>query len=184
MHVATSRLPPRVALLRHVATHCPPYPLRCTPLQDLATTTELLAGLAATTPGMGGAAGAATKSSAASSSASPTSAPSALSSLVSEALEALPHEFDVEAAAAAYPVSYHQSLNQVLVQEMARYNRLLGALRGSLAGLGRALGGLALMGADVEAVAEAVAAGQVPAAWKVGADGVGVRGGVLCGRLT
>ncbi len=56
----------------------------------------------------------------------------------------------------------------MLLQELARYNRVLGGLRGSLGSLGRALAGRAPMSAELEGVAAALAAGAVPAAWKVG----------------
>eukprot|EP00198_Chlamydomonas_reinhardtii_P010624 XP_001699961.1 dynein heavy chain 4 [Chlamydomonas reinhardtii] len=117
--------------------------------KDLATTNGLLASLTATSGGAaagGGDAGAA--------------------ALVQGLLDRVPADFNLEAVQAAYPVSYHQSLNQVLVQELARYNRLLSTLRTSLTQLGRAVAGLALLSAELEGVLQAVEAGQVPAAWK------------------
>lgn len=86
--------------------------------------------------------------------------------VVAELAERLPRDFDVEAAAAKYPVSYAQSMNQVLVQEMARYNRLLGNIRTSLVSLAKALDGLQVLSSELETVGRALAVGAVPAAWR------------------
>ncbi|KAG2454516.1 hypothetical protein HYH02_000363 [Chlamydomonas schloesseri] len=124
--------------------------------KDLATTNGLLASLTATSGGGGGGSGGAAAA----------DGDAGAAALVQGLLDRVPADFDLEAVQAAYPVSYHQSLNQVLVQELARYNRLLGTLRTSLTQLGRAVAGLALLSAELEGVLQAVEAGQVPAAWK------------------
>lgn len=47
---------------------------------------------------------------------------------------------------------YEQSLNQVLCQEMLRYNRLLSVIRNSLINLDKAVQGLQVMSSDLDAV--------------------------------
>lgn len=44
----------------------------------------------------------------------------------------LPGDFDVEAVSMAYPTSYHESMNTVLVQELQRYNNLTAVMRRTL----------------------------------------------------
>ena len=47
---------------------------------------------------------------------------------------------------------YEQSLNQVLCQEMLRYNRLLSVIRDSLVNLDKAVQGLQVMSSELDAV--------------------------------
>ncbi len=54
---------------------------------------------------------------------------------------------------------------QVLVQEVQRVNSLLTVVRGSLTDLGKAVRGLALMSADLDAVGRSLFDGKVPAMW-------------------
>lgn len=44
----------------------------------------------------------------------------------------LPGAFDVEAVGMAYPTSYGESMNTVLVQELQRYNNLTVVIRATL----------------------------------------------------
>lgn len=54
---------------------------------------------------------------------------------------------------------------QVLVQEVQRVNSLLSVVRNSLTDLRKAVKGLALMSADLDAVGKALFDGKVPAMW-------------------
>jgi dynein heavy chain, axonemal len=74
--------------------------------------------------------------------------------------------FDLEAIGMAYPTTYSQSMNTVLVQECARYNRLVDTMARGLPELARALAGLVVMSSDLEALARAIALNAVPAAWE------------------
>ena len=53
----------------------------------------------------------------------------------------------------------------MLVQEVQRVNSLLTVVRSSLTDLGKAVRGLALMSADLDAVGRALFDGKVPAMW-------------------
>ena len=75
----------------------------------------------------------------------------------------MPQAFDLEAAAALYPVDYLESMNTVLAQELIRFNRLTTIVRSSLANLQKAIKGLVVMDADLEALATALTQGTRPA---------------------
>lgn len=72
--------------------------------------------------------------------------------MVREILGTLPPDFDIEKAQSRYPVVYEESLNQVLCQEMLRYNRLTGIIRNSLVNLDKAVQGLQVMSSELDTV--------------------------------
>jgi dynein heavy chain len=86
--------------------------------------------------------------------------------LADDILRRLPPPFDVEKAAARYPVRYEESLNQVLCQEMLRFNRLTAVIRASLGALRKAVAGLQVMAAETEGVLRAMSLGAVPDHWR------------------
>jgi dynein heavy chain len=49
---------------------------------------------------------------------------SVLSEICQELINCMPKKFDLSVAEAKYPVDYNNSLNQVLHQELIRYNNL------------------------------------------------------------
>jgi dynein heavy chain len=77
----------------------------------------------------------------------------------------VPPPFDIEFVRFKYPVDYHESMNTVLTQELVRFNRLLTVIHDTLADLKKAIKGLVVMNADLEAIGNAMYLGQVPAAW-------------------
>ena len=64
-----------------------------------------------------------------------------------------------------YPVKYEESFNTVLVQEVIRFNSLLGTVSQSLRELVRAVQGAVVMSAALEAVADSLIANAVPQLW-------------------
>ncbi|XP_039655501.1 dynein heavy chain 7, axonemal isoform X3 [Perca fluviatilis] len=89
----------------------------------------------------------------------------ALYDIANDILTKLPANFDTEAALLKFPVLYEESMNTVLVQEMERYNTLCGTIRVSLQNLLKAIKGLVVMDAELEAVASSLIVGKVPEKW-------------------
>lgn len=79
--------------------------------------------------------------------------------------EKLPPLFDVEAVSMAYPVSYHESMNTVLVQEVIRYNSLLEVIHKTLPELQKALKGLVVMSSELEEMSNSLFNDQIPTIW-------------------
>ena len=88
-----------------------------------------------------------------------------LDALAADILARLPPDFDLLVAQHRYPVDYHESMNTVLTQELVRFNGLTSTVRRQLGDLRRALIGEVVMDGALEAVAEAMYDGKVPAAW-------------------
>ncbi|RYG57583.1 hypothetical protein EON66_00035 [archaeon] len=95
-----------------------------------------------------------------------TRADAALYAMAVDIVSKLPPAFDVERVEVLYPVDYNQCLNTVLVQECIRFNGVIQVVRASLLDIQKALRGVSIMSAELEAVALAMAQGRVPAAWK------------------
>ncbi|XP_029012096.1 dynein axonemal heavy chain 12 [Betta splendens] len=85
--------------------------------------------------------------------------------IANDILTKLPANFDTESALLKFPVLYKESMNTVLVQEMERYNTLCSTIRTSLQNLLKAIKGLVVMDAELEAVAGSLIVGRVPEKW-------------------
>uniref|UniRef100_A0A3P8ZCE8 AAA+ ATPase domain-containing protein n=1 Tax=Esox lucius TaxID=8010 RepID=A0A3P8ZCE8_ESOLU len=89
----------------------------------------------------------------------------ALFDIANDILTKLPANFDIEAALVKYPVLYEESMNTVLVQEMERYNTLAVTIRVSLQNLLKAVKGLVVMDAELEALSGSLIVGKLPEKW-------------------
>lgn len=66
---------------------------------------------------------------------------------------------------AKYPVTYEESMNTVLVQELVRFNGLVVVLRQSLFDVRKAMKGLVVMSGELEMVFKSMSDGRVPDMW-------------------
>eukprot|EP01029_Cantina_marsupialis_P005813 TRINITY_DN1630_c1_g1_i2.p1 TRINITY_DN1630_c1_g1~~TRINITY_DN1630_c1_g1_i2.p1 ORF type:complete len:2520 (+),score=925.36 TRINITY_DN1630_c1_g1_i2:475-7560(+) len=89
-----------------------------------------------------------------------------LNDLSKDILTKLPEPFDIEKVEVDFPVTYNESMNTVLCQELMRFNKLLITVRSSLQDLQKAIKGLVVMSEDLESVGNAMVNGWVPEMWK------------------
>jgi len=80
-------------------------------------------------------------------------------------LDDFPEPFDVLAAEKKYPVSYEQSMNTVLTQELQRFNGLVTVIRSSLSDLKKAIAGEILLSSELETAMNSLFDGRVPELW-------------------
>uniref|UniRef100_K3W7Q8 Uncharacterized protein n=1 Tax=Globisporangium ultimum (strain ATCC 200006 / CBS 805.95 / DAOM BR144) TaxID=431595 RepID=K3W7Q8_GLOUD len=78
----------------------------------------------------------------------------------------LPAPFDLEHVQAAYPVSYSESMNTVLAQEVERFNKLLNIMASTLKLVQKGLKGLIVMSAELEAMGNSLYDQKVPTIWE------------------
>ena len=85
--------------------------------------------------------------------------------IAGDVFEKLPKGFDVDAAARKYPVTYGESMNTVLTQELLRFNKLTSVISSSLVNVRKAIKGQIVMSGELEGLAQALYNGQLPAMW-------------------
>uniref|UniRef100_A0A8C3KWS1 Dynein axonemal heavy chain 12 n=1 Tax=Calidris pygmaea TaxID=425635 RepID=A0A8C3KWS1_9CHAR len=90
---------------------------------------------------------------------------STLYEIADDILSKLPNDFDIEDCLSKYPVRYEESMNTVLVQEMERFNNLIRTIRITLINLKKAIKGLVVMDAELEALCGSLLIGKVPENW-------------------
>ncbi|XP_029005758.1 dynein axonemal heavy chain 1 [Betta splendens] len=80
--------------------------------------------------------------------------------------EKIPPPFNIQEVMEQYPVLYEESMNTVLIQEVIRYNKLLGVISQSLSDIVKALKGLVVMSSELELMANSLFNNAVPDMWK------------------
>ncbi|XP_068109284.1 dynein axonemal heavy chain 1 [Hyperolius riggenbachi] len=81
-------------------------------------------------------------------------------------LKKVPPLIPIQDVMAKYPVMYQESMNTVLIQEVIRYNRLLGALSQTLSDLLKAMKGQVVMSSQLELMANSLYNNSVPELWR------------------
>ncbi|XP_075039903.1 dynein axonemal heavy chain 1 [Mixophyes fleayi] len=81
-------------------------------------------------------------------------------------LKKVPLLIPVQEVMTKYPVMYQESMNTVLIQEVIRYNRLLGVLSQTLGDLLKAMKGQVVMSSQLELMANSLYNNSVPELWR------------------
>jgi dynein heavy chain len=97
------------------------------------------------------------------------SASDSLGELAHSIAQRMPPPFDIEKALIDFPVSYEESMNTVLTQELVRFNDLTDVITCSLDAIGKAIKGLVVMSSELEDLGNSMVLGRVPAAWQAAA---------------
>lgn len=85
--------------------------------------------------------------------------------LATSILQKLPPKFSQDVVAEKFPVTYGESMNTVLGQEVVRFNNLTSVIRSSLENLKKAIVGLVVMSSELEDVFTNMLNGKVPSLW-------------------
>ncbi|RKP19768.1 dynein heavy chain, partial [Rozella allomycis CSF55] len=93
------------------------------------------------------------------------SASNLLENVVSDILGKLTTPFNIDLVQRKFPISYNNSMNTVLVQEMIRYNKLISVIHSSLVNVEKALKGLIVMSSELEDICKSILMGKVPVQW-------------------
>jgi dynein heavy chain len=83
-----------------------------------------------------------------------------------EILSKLREPFKIKEVEAAFPFSYKESMNSVLLQELARFNKLIEVIKSSLSTLLKTLDGKFVTTADIEALKASILNNSIPEKWR------------------
>jgi dynein heavy chain len=85
--------------------------------------------------------------------------------LASGTERSLPPQLDLDQCLVDFPITYDESMNTVLSQEMLRFNDMTVVVKRSLTAVQKAVKGLVVMSTELEAMGNSMANGEVPAMW-------------------
>jgi dynein heavy chain len=88
-----------------------------------------------------------------------------LAALAQKTEERIPDLYDIEKVVIDYPISYNESMNTVLVQELERFNRLVKTIKSSLRDVQRAITGEVVMSRELLQMGRSMTDGLVPTLW-------------------
>ena len=88
-----------------------------------------------------------------------------ISKLAGEIAASLPTQFNIAGAQKKFPVSYSESMNTVLVQELIRFNKLTARVKQSLIDIQKAIAGTVVMSSELEQTSSALYDNLVPPSW-------------------
>jgi len=88
-----------------------------------------------------------------------------LKKLIDSIRSDFPGPFDIQKASEKYPVSYKESMNTVLTQELGRFNNLIKVVISSLENIRDAMDGKILLSAQLERASKSLYDGKVPEMW-------------------
>ena len=86
--------------------------------------------------------------------------------VAADILDKIIDEFDMEQVLIRYPVKWAESMNTVLSNELTRFNKLIKKVQTSLKAVRKAIKGLVVMSAELEALGNALFFGRIPVMWK------------------
>jgi len=89
-----------------------------------------------------------------------------LDEMAADIMERVPGPYDLEPIMKVYPVTYQQSMNTVLQQEVGRYNKLLSEMKSSNFSIRKALVGELVMTDELDAMGTAMFNQVVPGNWE------------------
>jgi dynein heavy chain len=85
--------------------------------------------------------------------------------VATDLLNRLPPPFDIKRIEEAYPLTYAESMNTVLLQEAIRFQKLTDGIRESLKNVQKAIKGLVVMSVDLEDLCKSILTGGIPKSW-------------------
>ena len=88
-----------------------------------------------------------------------------LKKLIDSIRSDFPGPFDIQKASEKYPVSYKESMNTVLTQELGRFNNLIKVVISSLENIRDAMDGKILLSSQLERASKSLYDGKVPEMW-------------------